>query len=254
MKKMLPYLIIALLAISCNSGRSDLKNDLVSANLKGRVIHIDRTFHDANAKCACPAAQKCECNQEIFNYDEHGNLQESSMVDDNGNIAWISRYVYNGRGLCKEIRHFKGEILTGKEIFSINGHKVIGSRIFNAEGLLDNGYNYIYKGDQISEEQTINSDSKVTGTVINEFENGQISAQTRKDKDGKIISVSKYKRNGNSDIVEIVLGIPRDNTEFVLTLEYEYDNQGNWIKQTQLYNGEIQNITIRNITYYNSLH
>jgi hypothetical protein len=127
MGKILLYSIIAFLSISCNIGRSDLNNDLGSANLKGKVMHIDGTFHDADVKCACPAAQKCACNQESFNYDEHGNFQEFSKVDNRCSI-----------------------------------------------------------------------------------------------------------------------------TGYLLSISLEYFKHGNWVGQAQLYNGEIQNITIRNITYYNS--
>jgi hypothetical protein len=252
MKKLLTLFITALVVISCNSGKTGGSSDLELANLKGKVSQIEKTFHDAGAKCACPAAQKDDCNKSVFTYDEKGNLMESSKIDDNGNTAQLSKYVYNNKGLCKEIQHFSNGNPAGKEVLAFKGCRATGMQIFNESGVLDKSLNYVYKGEELAEEQTVNGEGMVVGTVLNEFENGQLSGQIRKDKDGKVVSVTKFTRNEHKDIVLITLSIPNDNSEYKLEMAYEYDEQGNWTRQTQTYNGEIQNITIRNIFYYNT--
>jgi hypothetical protein len=252
MKKILGIPALVLFLISCSGEKTVSKSDLQAANLKGKVVQIDKTFHDAAAKCVCPAAQKDECNKSIFTYDEKGNLKETSEIDDNGNVMVNTKYVYNRKGQCQEANHYSSEKLVGKELTCYKDKKATGIQVFNEEGLLEKSYNYKYEGDQITEEQTVDSEGKVIGTLSNEFGNGQLVSQTRRDTEGNLLSVTKYTRNINNDIVEILISVPKDKAEYKLTLEYEYDEQGNWTKQTQLYNGEIQNITIRNITYANS--
>ena len=38
--------------------------------------------------------------------------------------------------------------------------------------------------------------------------------------------------------------------EYKFSYEYEYDSAGNWIKQTRFYDGQIENIVMRNIEYF----
>jgi len=53
-------------------------------------------------------------------------------------------------------------------------------------------------------------------------------------------------------VIESVFTKSGMNSEYKLTFDYEYDKEGNWIKKTQFYNGEIVVIIMRNITYYKS--
>jgi hypothetical protein len=86
MNKIACLSMIAIIAFSCKTEQSQVKSDLESANLKGKVWKIDKTIHDAEAKCACPAAMKTECNQSQYVYDNNGNLIESNAIDENGII------------------------------------------------------------------------------------------------------------------------------------------------------------------------
>jgi hypothetical protein len=86
----------------------------------------------------------------------------------------------------------------------------------------------------------------------NEFLNGQLVSQTEKDSIGEVKTITRYKRNINNDIEEYLISVPKDNQEYIIKFEYEYDKEGNWVKQTQFYNGEIASIILRDITYFNS--
>ena len=77
MKQFAALLLIAVFAFACKSEKSYVKSDLEAANLKGNVWKVDKTIHDANGKCACPAATKTECNQSKYVYDKKGNIIES---------------------------------------------------------------------------------------------------------------------------------------------------------------------------------
>jgi hypothetical protein len=250
MKNLTCLLLIAVVALSCKSGNTSIKNDLELANLKGSVSQIDKTFHDASAKCVCPAAQKSECNQMSYMYDKKGNLIESTGVDENGAVALKTKYNYNRKGLCEEVQHLSGDNITGKEVTTFQGCRAVAVKAYGEEGKLNSSYKYRYTGDDLSEEQSFNDRGEITGTYSNKIENGQLVERTEKDKEGNILSIKTFKRNSNSDISELTIQVPQNNAEYKLTFEYDYDDHGNWIRQTQTYNGEIQNITIRNITYY----
>jgi hypothetical protein len=244
--------MIVIIAFSCKSEQSVLKSDLELANLKGKVWKIDKTFHDANGKCSCPAATKTECNQSQYVYDKEGNLTESCTIDENGKININTKYIYDRPGVCSEIDKYSGEQLIGKEVSVLDGTKVTGYKIYNENGINETTLDYEYTGDEISEEKTLNNTGEVISSVKNEFINGQLVSQTEKDNNGEVKSITRYKRNDNNDIVEYLISVPKDNKEYLIKYEYEYDSEGNWVKQTQLYNGQIVSIILRNIEYFNS--
>lgn len=250
MKPAVALFLIAILATSCKSGQSNLKSDLESANLKGKVWKIDKTIHDANGRCACPAAMKTECNQSKYIYNKKGNLIESYTIDQDGNTNVSTKYVYNRRGLCIEIDKYSGEKLVGKEVPVLEGAKLTEYKIYNENGINETTFTYVYSGDEVSEEKTLNSNGEIVSSTQNEFLNGQLVTKTEKDSIGDVKSINKFRRNANNDITDYLIIIPKDNREYKFIYEYEYDNFGNWVKQTRFYGGQIESIVIRNIEYF----
>jgi hypothetical protein len=145
MKKSMRVLILAVITFSCKSEQFHLKSDLEIANLKGNVWKIDKTVHDANAKCACPAGMKTECNQTEYVYDAKGNLLISYTVDEFGNTNDSTIYIYNRRGVCSEIARFSGKKPVGKEVAVLQGRKVTGYKIFNESGTVEATLDYVRK-------------------------------------------------------------------------------------------------------------
>lgn len=250
MKKSAVLVMIAIIAFSCKSEQSHVKSDLAIANLKGNVWKIDKTVHNANGACVCPAATKTECNQAKYVYDKKGKLLVSCTIDENGSTNDSSSYIYNRRGLCSEIAKFSGKKPIGKEVAVVQDGRVTGYKIYNESGIIATTRNYVYSGDEISEEKTLNRDGVVISTIENEYLNGQLVSQTNKDDKGNVQSIYKIKRNASNDIIEYHIIIPTDNKEYQLLYEYEYDSAGNWIKQTRFYDGQIENIVTRNIEYF----
>jgi hypothetical protein len=248
MKKSTCFLIIAFIVFSCKPEQSLRKSDLKIANLKGSVWKIDRTIHDTENKCAC--ALKTECNESKYIYDAKGNLLVSYTIDENGTINDSTKYIYNRRGVCSEITKFTGKKFVGKEVPVFERGKVTGVKTFDESGKIESTLTYIYSGDEISEERTINSSGEVVSTIQKEFLNGQLVTETEKDSKGNIISISRFKRNPSNDIIECLYTVTKDNKEYKLLYEYEYDTAGNWIKQTKFYDSQIVNIVVRNIEYY----
>jgi hypothetical protein len=154
--------------------------------------------------------------------------------------------------MCSEITNFSVGKFVGKEVPVLEKGRVTGVKMYNENGIIETTLNYVYSGDEISEEKTINSNSEFVSSVQKEFLNGQLVSQTEKGNNGDVQIIRKFKRNPSNDIIENLIILPKDNKEYKFTYEYEYDSVGNWIKQTRFYDGQIENIVIRNIEYFKS--
>jgi antitoxin component YwqK of YwqJK toxin-antitoxin module len=249
MKKTACFLMIATLAISCKTEHYHLKSDLETANLKGNVRMVDKTIHETDMGIKCACSMKLDCNKSKYIYDKAGNLLKSITIDENGKTDDSTKYSYDRNGVCSEIAWYKDRTFTGREVPVMKGKKVTGYKIYNEKGVLESTLNYFYSGDDMLEERTLNSNCAVVGSVKNEFLNGQLVSMTEKDGNEEIKTINKIKRNAGNDVIESLTKVLKDNSEFKFTFEYEYDNAGNWIKQTKFYNGQIVNIVVRNIEY-----
>lgn len=253
MKHIALFSLAALLIIGCKPDSYVPKSDLEVSNLKGRVQKIEKTVHKAGEKSKCPCNGLDENKQTFFTYNESGNLTESTKLDEDGNIVLISKYIYDRDGVCSEIDNYlPGDIPGGKEIYSIHGKKVTEVRVLDEEGNVENIHSYEYSGSDLTEGKTLNKDGDLLTTFLNVYRNGQLETHSEKNILQNITTTTSYKRNAADDISEYTVNLSTEATEYAFKLEYEYDPMGNWIKQTQFYNGEIAGIILRNITYYDS--
>ena len=149
------------------------------------------------------------------------------------------------------MKRFSGEKLTESEINIINKKRVTGTRVLDEMGKVESIIKYEYSGNQITGGQTLSSDDVVVSSFKNEYENGQVALRTDMDNLRKLSTETRYERNSGNDITWYTVTNKTDNNEYRIAFEYEYDDHGNWTKQTQRYNGAILGIIIRNITYSN---
>jgi hypothetical protein len=250
MKKIIIFLGVVILAYSCNTEQLNQQSDLASANLKGKVKKISRTAHETGESCGC--VLKTDCSQSEYVYNEQGNLVAFYTIDENHVTNDSSFYKYSSRGTCSGIEKFRFNKSTGREVPVIKGGKITGYKSYNAEGELESTTSYTYNGNDLTEEKTVDKNGNLLILIQKVYVNGQLVSQTELDGTGKEKSISKYKRNSSNDVEECITLITKDNKEFRLTYEFEYDSTGNWTKQTQYYDGGIINIILRNIEYFNS--
>jgi hypothetical protein len=251
MKRNAIIFLVFILAISCKSERYTPKSDLEASNLKGRVWKIEKTIFKATDKSKCPCSGLNEDKQTFYTYDEKGNLTESAKVDEDGNTVLISRYLYNRQGVCEEkADYFPGDKPAGKEVNLISRKKITEVRVLDEAGVIENISKYDYSGGELSEGKTFNKAGDLVSSFQYTYLNGQLDTRTDKNILLNASTITRYKRNTSNDISEYTVTNSADNTEYKITMEYEYDEQGNWIKQTQFYNGEIGGIILRNISYY----
>lgn len=251
MKQLASLLMIAFIAFSCNTEKSNAKSDLEESNLKGKVWKIEKNIHETNQNMRCPCGgEKDECKQMLFVYNKKGNLVESSELDDQGKILLTSRYAYNRGDVCSEIKRYSGDKYVGKKEHIIQRGRVTEVREIDEDGKIENVIKNEYTAGEISGGKVLNKIGEVVSSFHNEFSNGQLDVITEKNAAGDILSVSKYKRNSSNDVVELIKSYPKDSREIKFTFTYDYDNNGNWTQQTLLFDGEIAGIFVRNITYY----
>jgi hypothetical protein len=251
MKKLSGILLVMIIALACSSGIAKPETDLAGANLKGKVSRIQKTIHNANSKLCCPASEKNDCKQSIYVYNEKGFITESSNLDIDGDIQETSKYIYDRNDLCTEIDKYSGDQLTGRELNTYDGVNLVETRVFDKNGEISNINKYEYTNYGLSKGTVYSKTGVLLSSFENGYLNGQLDSQTEKDDKGEIVAVTKYKRNTNNDVIETVYTNNKINSVSVLTFDYEYDNEGNWIKKTQVYEGEIMGIILRNIDYFN---
>jgi hypothetical protein len=240
--------------ISCNlqnSGHSGLKsNGLALANLKGKVSRMQETLHQVK-NSTCPAAGCDNIKQQITLYNEKGNLVESYSINENGDTAYISKYIYNRHNQCKEIDKFNRTVLIGKEENTFEKNKLIEVKLYNEYGETENVNQYEYSGDELLGGKVLNDNGEVISSFQNKYEGGQIDTMIEKDINGEVSTIAKYFRNKEQDVIASTIYYSKTKEEIKYMFKYEFDEAGNWIKQTQLFNGDIVQIIIRNIYYYN---
>jgi hypothetical protein len=252
MKQVVSISFIALLVFSCNTERYIPKTDLEASNLKGRVQKIEKTIHKVNDKSKCPCNGLDENKQTFYDYDDKGNLIATTKLDEDGNIVLVSKYVYNRNGICTETdKYLPGDKPAGKEINTLRGKKVTEVKVLDEDENVENIYRYGYSGSELTEGKTLNKTGDLLVSFRNIYRNGLLESRDEKNILQNLTTLTKYNYNSANDISEYTITRSNENTEYKFTLEYEYDNQGNWVKQTQYYDGEIAGIVLRNIMYYN---
>jgi hypothetical protein len=208
--------------------------------------------HDTKESCNCPASMRSDSKRSLVVYNGNGFLTESSSLGDDANVLVKSEYSYTKKGICSEVIRYSGEKIIGKDEIISQGGKVTVVRVLNRDGYMGKSYTYKYTGDLISEELEQNDLGNLLSSVSYVYSEGQLVSQTEKDADGNVVTVSRFKRNSNNDVIEYLISIPKENRISKFIFEYEYDDAGNWIKQTQYYDGNIISVVLRNILYYNS--
>jgi hypothetical protein len=253
MKRTAGLLMVAVVAISCNSKR----NSLEQSNIKGKVKKIQETSYYGEGKVGnYKLGNKSSDVNNLYLFDEKGNITEMQSLNYNGKPEQISKYLYNNNDDCIEINTYKEDKLVGRYESKIEGGKVVEVKIFDENGNVNETYKYSYAGKQVSNIKIINKDGKPINSISYKSSHGVVDSQTRYDSTGKILMTYIYKWNKKNDLIESSFIYPNETEEHKTTYDYEYDKKSNWVKQFELDNtdkGEIDKIVIRNISYFDDV-
>lgn len=248
MKIKIFYILIFTILASCNSP----KNDLDESNLKGDVWKAQETSYAGEEKYGeYVVGDKNYWGHSYNEFNKLGNLVDSKRFDDDGEITSYSKYKYDKDANCIEIETYVDGELTKKQINKIDKNKIHEVKYFDKDGELESVYRYNYSAKNISDGIILDKNGTITNTFSNDFKNGFFYSQTFKDSIGAIIRHSTFKRNEYGDLIELLTSYPNDTSETKHLFSYDYDAEGNWIKQYQFdEDGKIEDIIIRNIVYY----
>lgn len=246
MKQIFPLLIIAVLTISCNSH----ENSLEESHIKGNVRKIQETrYYGEGTVENYKLGDKSDYGNGLYLYNEKGYLFEKQSFDESGNPNYITKYKYNEDDVLTEEDLYQADELVNKTEYSLEKGKATEVKLFDKNLKVSSVSKYIYSGKNISNGTILNGDGNVKSTFNCKYSNGLLTTQTVNDSLGKISVVVKYKWNNKKYLTELLVIYTDDTSEYKTTYAYEYDSKGNWIKQIQLDEGEVDNIIIRKISY-----
>jgi hypothetical protein len=250
-------LILVILISSCSEKR---KNSLESSNLKGAIKSITSSTHDAYEVFGEPNHES-SIRQFTFvwksKYNRDGYLIESNAYDPTGfygqdSVLSKTKYQYDTKGNEIERRTYdrSGKLTAIWEFFYDEMGNSTGS-----------------SSCEFAKKNDVNSGTKVTEYCDDK---GQIIKSEIQKCDGELIMTIEYKYDEFGNAVEEKTMFPSSqptikyfkydinkklieevSENMTLTYRYELDSAGNWIKQYEYKNDEIQKVQIREIEYYN---
>ncbi len=279
---MKPKIIIALVAMSLlafGNQNKKPKNDLEKMNLKGKVkslkefgfkidenldgiIKIDSTRFDTysfNDKGSIIEVIMC-INSNVFSkliykYDNEGNKIEKN-VESHGDLflKWIYKYDKNRNKIIEYEYECNSNRLHRKIVYKYDDNQIKESVCTKPNGRLD--WKTTYKYDDRRNKIEMNdyyAKSKLIGklTYIHDSEGNEIEINNYIS-DNQLIDKKILKYDEKKNIIEENwYDFKSGNLLDRITLKYNYDKQGNWIKKTLFRNDEPMEIIEREIEYYN---
>jgi hypothetical protein len=124
--------------------------------------------------------------------------------------------------------------------------KIMGTCCINDDGDTVMISKYVYDRRQRCKEIDKYSKNELAGREVN----GQVDSLQELDINGKVATITRHFRNENQDVILSSVNYPERDEEVKFSFQYEYDGQHNWTQQKQLFKGDIIQIIVRNISYY----
>lgn len=193
------------------------------------------------------------CCAHFFVFNEDGNKAEESLADPDGSDASRAVYSYDKKGRRTEVNTYHPD---GKHSLKVNS--TFNKKGFEIERILtdtDGGtdnwktlYKYDKKGKKL-EEEILQQNSLVAKIFYKYDANGNVSETEQIGADGisSVVRSFKYDEKGNKvEMKEISKGV----LKVLHTYEYEFDSNGNWIRQISYEEGKAIMVTEREISYF----
>jgi hypothetical protein len=270
MKPALFALAFAALAAGCARPAYVVKSDTEAARIRGRVIRIRETLFDVMDSRFEPNTHT------VVEYNRAGNVTLTDTYKGPDSV-YISRdeYIYDPSGTRME-RHIRRDKLKNRFSETTYRYDAEGHLVREADGW--HGWHADYTYDRhgyprTRVDTTLNIDEKIRyrydrlGRLKSERYrrgNGPLKRYTYHGDSDMVAGIrlgrtetDRYDERG--DLVVMTSEVIEDKNRrgkitksfpVSLTAEYEHDSLGNWVRRTLLYKGEVQNVTWREIDYY----
>ncbi len=222
---LLPTILITLATTSCSN---DAKTDLISENIKGNVKSIEQTTYKAVYIDSVATKTDTVLLMSIADFDTDGFKSSFCEFEGPNKTKTTYQFKYNDNGQRTESLAFnEAGTLIEKLVHSYDGIDNTQTDNFNANG--DFMFRYTYPKDiEEGTLQTIIEDNK--GNMSYKY-------MFTLDEKGNYVTMIVYHKNG--DVYS--------NSVF----EYQFDENNNWIKMTEIMDNKPRSITERKIIYYN---
>lgn len=225
MTKLKPITVTILAIMLLAFSNEKVKNDLVRANLKGKVKSIIEYDYETAQKDVI--IQKAYLNRKReYSYDKKGMELEESMYNSEGILQLKYKYAWEtNKKQIQETTYSINGNLSNKTIFE-----------FDEQGNKRDGISY----GSINTKYTFKTNTQ-----------GEIIEQIISTESAEFLLKFTNNYNSNGDIIEKISYNSDGNisTKSIFTHQ-EYDKNKNWIKRTEAENGKIISLTERVLEYY----
>ena len=191
-------------------------------------------------------------------YNEYGNLVSVSKKDKNQNVQLREEFIYGNpknENTLKEKRIYnQANLSVASQEFILRDKKgrISSSRHVDGSGKEKYTDNYTYNAfDLVEREVRLDpSGSRRSETETDYNEEGLVISEIVYDRNGKTVAQSRYSYNIKGLPDQIMMSNAEGAVEYY-TIEYTYDERGNWIQQTIFKGmGHVPEVVvIRTITY-----
>jgi hypothetical protein len=220
--------------IDKNEKRQRETNGQCIENLSGNVKSLKQELY------AVVVDSFVQCETQTIVFDKEGNYREKKIYDYKGNL--VSTFLFQNYGLRQTAEIIQEDAegkMIEKTLFIYNSDNFLVEKLF-------------YNSDwHLSRKAIIsyNSDLEKTSEVMLDSAGSKISEKKYFFTDGKC-TLEILKSESDGTIVEI----PFDNQGNPIligdfSIEYEYDDEGSWIKRSFYANNELSMIEVRQIEY-----
>ena len=140
-------------------------------------------------------------SETIYEVDENGRLTKAEKMDPEGNILSVVTNTYEGDRLISSTAYDADEIPSLITVYNYQDGILLGIEYQLPDGSLDARLEKNYENGVLLKEQVLLSDGTVESSRSFEYENGLLSGETQYAGTMKIKSV-KYEYDGNGNIIK----------------------------------------------------
>lgn len=248
--------IILIFVFACTSSYTE--NDLSLENINGDVVKVSEASFDAELKFgeAVPGSDSFMSLISTINFNDEGNYEKLFIHNIFGDTTLVQDYIYNEFGERDTVYEYdEQEVLINVYTYEYEENKTVETH-YNRDGVL--------QGKTIIEEINFDEDDRgkllktnfydKEGSLITTFEeyfdeNGLIDNTYYETTD--YIQKKSIQNNdkGFMEKIHFIFEKSGGNTSVKMLYEYEYDNEGNWIKRIEKSQDGDLYLTFRKIEY-----
>lgn len=252
--------IISILMFFSGCAKNNNQTDLQIENLKGKVKSVREKDYEAVEKFG--KATKGETTRgftpiRLTKYNEQGNMIEQNRYFSDGKEENKSHFQYNenGKKLKKEIYDVAKESMYRWNYEYDEQGKLIEINIYDSNGELIRKIIYRYdEKDRVIEEIGYNSEGNLEDRQTYEDNGLKNKTESHYNQNGVLVFRNDYvcDEKGNVITQEYNLyGFYGKDINTKITYEYKkYDEKGNWTEKIQYADDVLDQITEREIEYY----